>query len=205
MRIVRPGAGELIGDSPRRRVELLCDHDAVHATLSRFGPGQEGAALHVHRRHHDLFFVVEGELTLHLGDADDVHASPGTLICVPPLVAHGFGNTSDAPMRYLNLHAPGTQFATYLRGMRDGVKVVYDQEDPPATGTRPSTEVWIGTPPLEIDAVTVSHRAGGGTSQRLECYFVLSGPDAGTWIEFPPGVPHAYEREGEFVHISAQT
>src|SRR3954452_8189120 len=77
MRIVRPGEGEVIGDSPQRRVELLCDHDAVHATLSRFAPGQAGADLHVHRRHHDLFYVVEGELTLHLGDADDVHARPG--------------------------------------------------------------------------------------------------------------------------------
>src|SRR3954447_7324715 len=203
MRIVRPGEGEVIGDSPQRRVELLCDHDAVHATLSRFAPGQAGADLHVHRRHHDLFYVVEGELTLHLGDADDVHAPAGTLVCVPPLVVHGFGNTSDAPMRYLNLHAPGSDFATYMRGLRDGVKVIYDQEAPPATGARPSTDVWIGAPPLTIDAVTVSQRRGGGTSQRLECYFLLSGPDADTWIEFPPGVPHIFDDDAEFVHISA--
>jgi quercetin dioxygenase-like cupin family protein len=203
MRIVRPGEGEIVGDTPERRVEILCDHDAVHATLSRYGAGQEGASLHIHRRHHDLFYVVEGELTLHLGDAEDVKATAGTLVCVPPLVVHGFGNTSDAPMRYLNMHAPGVGFAGYLRGMRDGVRVIYDQEDPPAEGTRPSSEVRIGRLPLALDALTITDRPSSGTSQRLECFFVLSGPRAGTWIEFPPGVPHAFDEDAEVVHISA--
>src|SRR3954447_18991497 len=84
MRIVPPGQGEVVGDSPTRRVEILCDHDAVHATVSRFAAGQDGADLHVHRRHHDLFFVLEGELTLRLQDSDDVRAGAGTLVCVPP-------------------------------------------------------------------------------------------------------------------------
>src|SRR3954452_24791236 len=203
MRIVRPGEGEVIGDSPRRRVELLCDHDAAHEMLSRFGPGQEGASLHIHRRHHDLFYVVEGELTLHLADAADVQAMAGTLVCVPPLVVHGFGNASDKPMRYLNQHAPGSGFATYMRGLRDGEQVLYAQEAPPASGARPSSEVRIGDPPLVLDSITVTDRPGGGTSQRLECYFVLSGPEAGTWIEYPPGVPYAYEGDGDVVHISA--
>ena len=205
MRIVLPGEGEVIGDSPTRRVEILCDHDAVHATVSRFGPGQDGADLHIHRRHHDLFYVLEGELTLRLQDAEDVHATAGTLVCVPPLVVHGFRNSSDAPMRYLNLHAPGVGFATYMRGLRDGVKIVYDQEDPPETGAVPSTEVRIGHPPLELPAITITDRPGGGTSQRLECYFVLSGPRAGTWIQFPPGVPYTFEEDADVLHISART
>src|SRR6478735_5653557 len=174
MRIVPPGQGEVVGDSPTRRVEILCDHDAVHATVSRFAAGQDGADLHIHRRHHDLFYVLEGELTLRLQDAEDLRASAGTLVCVPPLVVHGFRNASDSDMRYLNLHAPGVGFATYMRGLRHGVKVVYDQEDPPAGGAAPSTGVRVGHPPLELDGLLVSHQRGGGTSQRLECYFVLS-------------------------------
>src|SRR3954467_181462 len=93
-RVVPPGEGEVIGDSPERRVEILCDHEAVHVTASRFGPGREGADLHIHRRHHDLFYVLEGELTLRLGDAEDIQAGAGTLVCVPPLVVHGFKNAS---------------------------------------------------------------------------------------------------------------
>src|SRR3954454_1559338 len=163
MRIVMPCEGEVVGDSPTRRVEILCDHDAVHATVSRFAAGQEGADLHIHRRHHDLFYVLEGELTLRLQDAEDMQAGVGTLVCVPPLVVHGFRNASDADMRYLNLHAPGVGFATYMRGLRDGVKVIYDQEDPPDDGGPPSTGVFIGQPPLELDGLLVSHQRGGGT------------------------------------------
>jgi quercetin dioxygenase-like cupin family protein len=201
-RVVPPGGGEVIGDSPERRVEILCEHDAVHATVSRFGPGREGAGLHIHRRHHDLFYVLEGELTLRLGDAEEVVAGTGMLVCVPPLVVHGFKNAGDRDLRYLNLHAPGVGFAAYMRGLRDGVKVVFDQEDPPCHGPRPSSEVRIGRPPLELDALTITDRPARGTSQALECYFVLSGERAGTWLQFPPGVPHAMD--GEVLRISAR-
>src|SRR3954453_9709059 len=140
-RVVPPGGGEVIGDSPERRVEILCDHDAVHATVPRFGPGREGADLHIHRHHHDLFYVLEGQLTLRLGPGKASFANAGTLVCVPPLVVHGFANTSENDMRYLNLHAPGVAFADYLRGLRDGEGVVYDQEDPPESGTLQAADV----------------------------------------------------------------
>jgi hypothetical protein len=108
-------------------------------------------------------------------------------------------------MHYLNFHAPGCDFATYLRGLRDGVKVVYDQEDPPSHGTRPSSEVWIGPPPLELDALTITDRPGGsGTSQRLECCFVLAGERAGTWLEFPPGVPFEAPADERVLRVSAR-
>ena len=61
MIVLPPGGGEVVGDSPERRVEILCEHDAVHATWSRFAPGRDGADLHVHRLHTDVFYVLEGE------------------------------------------------------------------------------------------------------------------------------------------------
>jgi mannose-6-phosphate isomerase-like protein (cupin superfamily) len=131
---------ELIGDSPDRRVEILLEHDALHVTWSRFGPGRNGADPHIHRRHTDMFYVLDGELTLRL-ESGEVTAPAGTLVTIPPLVVHGFRNGSDADMRYLNIHAPGTGFADYMRGLRDGVKVPFDQEPPPSDGTRPSSDV----------------------------------------------------------------
>jgi uncharacterized cupin superfamily protein len=108
-------------------VEIVSDHDALNATWSRFAPGREGAELHVHRRHTDLFYVLAGELTVRLGaDGGEVLAPAGTLVRVPPMVVHGFGNTSGDEVRYLNLHAPGRRFADYLRAMRDGRTFVYD-------------------------------------------------------------------------------
>src|SRR5918996_2687846 len=142
---VARGDGEIIGDSPDRRVEILSDHDALHATWSRFAPGREGADLHVHHRHTDLFYVLEGTFTLRLGIEDgNVEAGPGTLVCIPPLVVHGFRNGSDAETRFLNLHTPGRAFADYMRAIRDGRSFSYDQHDPPADGGRSPSDAQIG-------------------------------------------------------------
>ena len=143
--VVEPGAGEVIGDAPERRVEILSELDAVHVTWSRFGPRRDGADPHVHRRHADLFYVLAGELTVRLGPQDDAIPVPaGTLARVPPLVVHGFRNATDADVRYLNLHAPGTGFADYMRALRDRRTPSFDQEPPPDDGGRPPSEAEIG-------------------------------------------------------------
>ena len=150
--VVPPGAGEVIGDAPDRRVEILSDDDALHATWSRFGPGRDGADLHVHHRHTDLFYVLAGELTLRLGPAgDEVRVPAGTLARMPPLVVHGFRNRGDAELRYLNLHAPGAGFAGYMRSIRDGDPIAHDQHEPPADGGRPPSEAVIGAEAVEAE------------------------------------------------------
>ena len=149
-RVIAPRAGEVIGDAPDRRVELLCDEEHMHATWSRFGPGRDGADLHVHRRHHDLFYVLAGELTVELADGE-VGVPAGTVARVPPLVVHGFRNSGDTELRYLNFHAPGTGFADYMRALRDGRTPSFDQEPPPSEGTRPSTEAVIGGEEVVLD------------------------------------------------------
>ena len=40
--LIPPGGGEVIGDAPDRRVEILCDSEWLNATLSRFAPGRAG-------------------------------------------------------------------------------------------------------------------------------------------------------------------
>lgn len=142
--LIPPGGGEVVGDSPDRRVEILSDHETLHATWSRFGPGRDGADLHVHRSHTDLFYVLEGELTVRLGMEDEPVSVPaGTLARVPPLVVHGF-RSGEKEVRYLNLHAPGEEFAEFLRALRDGRSFSYDQHPPPPDGGRPTTEAVFG-------------------------------------------------------------
>jgi quercetin dioxygenase-like cupin family protein len=75
-----------------------------------FGPGG-GVDPHFHKGHSDSFFVLEGELEIHLGD-EVVNAVPGTFALAPPGVVHWFRNVSDAPARALNIHTPGG-FAEY--------------------------------------------------------------------------------------------
>ncbi len=210
-RIVPAGGGEVLGDAPHRRVELLCDADALHATAARLGPRQDGADLHVHREHSDLFFVLDGELTVRLGPRGDLVAVPaGTLAAVPPLVVHGFRNAGDVDVRYLNLHAPGRGFATYMRGLRDGRRVAYDQDEPPADGGRSPDDVQVAAaradgPPVQLLArdehVEVREAAGAAlgdlpaTAADYEALLVLRGglavgratAGAGAWVELPAG------------------
>ena len=143
--LIPPGGGEVIRDTPESRVEIVSDDETLNATWSRFAPHRVGADLHVHRRHVDLFYVLEGELTVRLGIEDQPVAVPaGTLARVPPLVVHGFRNRSDADVSYLNFHTPGRQFSDYLRALRDGRDFSYDQHDPPEDGGRPASEAVVG-------------------------------------------------------------
>ena len=219
--VIAAGGGEVVGDSPERRVEILSDDDALHATWSRVGPGREGADLHVHRRHTDIFYVLAGELTVRLGIEDERVVVPaGTLARVPPLVVHGFLNGSDAELRYLNFHAPGEGFANYMRAIRDGRSLAYDQEPPPADGGRPVAEAAVGggvTLLADVEEIGIAEeRRDPGSPPvpphvhlgHVESFYVLEGElgltiadrdhraAAGTWVEVPAGVAHAVSFPG---------
>jgi mannose-6-phosphate isomerase-like protein (cupin superfamily) len=215
--VIAPGGGEVVGDSPDRRVEILSDHPLLNATLSRFGPGREGADLHVHLAHTDVFYVLTGELTVRLGPQDRlVEVAAGSLARVPPGVVHGFRNASGADLRYLNFHAPGQRFADYLRAMRDGRTFAYDQFAPPSDGGLDPAAAEIvadGEVLADVDALRVAVRDAAAEPRhehpdQLEALYVLSGElavtvgdeeasaPAGAWVLVEPGVAHAVEPRG---------
>jgi mannose-6-phosphate isomerase-like protein (cupin superfamily) len=173
-----PGDGEVVGDSPERRVEILCDEDELCVTWTRFGPGRDGASAHVHRAHSDLFYVLAGELTLLVGPEHEERVLPtGTLALAPPLVVHGFRNGGEDELRYLNFHAPGAGFADYMRGVAPS----FDQEDPPADGGRPVADALVvppGTGGVLVDRPEIRVEvcdAPGSASGRLTCLYALEG------------------------------
>jgi thiamine-phosphate pyrophosphorylase len=90
------------------------------------GAEYDGADKHVHLRHADCFYVLEGELEL-LVDGDVVRAGPGTSVVVPPGVAHAF--TSVGRARFLNVHAPECGFIEYLRKVDAGEQLDPRQYD----------------------------------------------------------------------------
>jgi len=226
--VIPGGGGEIVGDSPERRVEILSDDETLHSTWSRFGPHREGADLHIHRHHTDMFYVLEGELTVRLGTEGETASVPaGTLARVPPLVVHGFRNASSAEMRYLNFHAPGRGFADYLRSIRDGRPITYDQHAPPADGGRPTTDAVVGGAVTvadgvellaDVDEVGIAEirKEPGGPPQpahlhrkHVESFYVLEGEltvtaddrdvraEAGSWVQLPPGVAHSVQVTGD--------
>jgi len=78
-------------------------------------PGFPGPPLHVHESLHDMFFVLQGTLTMRLGD-EERDAVAGTFVCVPPGFPHTFRNAPDAPVRFLNLNTP-SGFEDYMRDL----------------------------------------------------------------------------------------
>jgi len=67
--------------------------------------GFPGPPVHVHERLFDMFFVLEGTLTMRLGD-EDREIPAGSFVCVPPGLAHTFSNPGSAPVRFLNFNTP---------------------------------------------------------------------------------------------------
>ena len=64
-----------------------------------------GPPPHYHRITTEIFHVLEGTLTLRVGD-QTVHLDPGGYAYVPPGVVHGFSNTTDSPTVYFCLATP---------------------------------------------------------------------------------------------------
>ena len=145
--LLGPGEGEIIGDDAGRTVVLKSARDELALTGSRFAGGRQGADPHIHLEHSDAFWVLEGELTFLLGDAERVLPA-GSLVVVPPGVVHGFRNAAAEDVRYLNAHAPSGRFHEALRARRDGRDEDddFDTYDPPADGGRPATEALVRLP-----------------------------------------------------------
>lgn len=190
--LLGPGEGEIIGDGAGRTVVLKAARDALALTESRFAGGRMGADAHIHRKHADAFWVLEGELTFLLGDAERTLPA-GSLVVVPPGVVHGFRNAARSEVRYLNVHAPSGGFHEALRARRDGRDEDddFDTYDPPADGGRPASEALVRLPgegeELGLGASSAHIKAGGEDAGGY-----LAVVDSRLAPGFPGPVPHRH-------------
>jgi mannose-6-phosphate isomerase-like protein (cupin superfamily) len=140
-----PGEGEIITERDERSVVIKADRAEVALTDSRYAPGERGPDAHVHRRHSDAFYVLDGALVFALAD-EIVSAPAGFFVLVPAGVVHTFWNEGPADARFLNIHAPSEGFADYLRALRDGRESDadrFDTFDPPPDGGRPASAALV--------------------------------------------------------------
>jgi mannose-6-phosphate isomerase-like protein (cupin superfamily) len=108
---LEPGEGEAVGSS-------VIKADRPELALFEFEIAPDGGAmLHLHKRHSDSFYVLEGELEFQVGE-ETVHATAGAYVLAPPGVPHSFRNRGTVPARALNLHTPGG-FAQYWRELAE--------------------------------------------------------------------------------------
>ena len=141
--LLAPGEGEPITRRRERDVTIKAALGQVTVTESRYVSRERGPDPHVHWRHVDAFYVLDGEIEYMFGRENRVVvAGAGTAVLIPPGVVHTFGNESELEARWLNIHAPDGGFAEYLRGDPSGL----DSEDPPPDRGRPADDVLVSGP-----------------------------------------------------------
>ena len=115
--VLLPGAGERI-EAGASTLVLKATSDGTDGMFflseTTVPAGFPGPPPHRHRELHDMFYVLEGTLTLRNG-AEEVAAPPGTFAYFPPGAVHTFSNGTDEPARFLNFNTP----AGWERYMRE--------------------------------------------------------------------------------------
>ena len=132
------------------RIVLKAAFEQLCITETLFSRARPGADPHVHRRHADSFFVLEGELAFLVG-TEEHRLGPGGCVCAPAGVVHGFRSTTRA--RFLNFHTPDAGFADNLRARDRGEPGGFDSFDAPADGGLPASGATL---------------LGAGQGERLE-------------------------------------
>lgn len=116
--VLRPGEGE--------RLELGASSAVLKAgsetTEGRFAlvettiaPGFPGPRPHIHRETLDMFYVLQGTLTMRI-DGETLDLGSGSFVAVPPDTPHTFSNRTEQPVRLLNMDVPAG-LESYLREM----------------------------------------------------------------------------------------
>ena len=120
----QPGEGERIDAGKGSVIVLKATGETTGRSLfmaeTTIAPGFPGPPLHTHQHLHDMFYVLEGVLTIRLGDATH-EATAGSFVCVPPGIVHTFSNAGTAPVRFLNMNTP-SGFEHYMRELGQAAK-----------------------------------------------------------------------------------
>jgi quercetin dioxygenase-like cupin family protein len=107
----------------RARLKIKVDPVVVPSRLfvfeSTLAPGAGMPYAHLHREMEKVFYVLAGTIEYTRG-GDTILATAGSVVQVPPGVAHRFHNPGDAPARHLALVSPGI---AGLRMMEDIAQV----------------------------------------------------------------------------------
>ena len=103
--VVEPGQGHRLGN-----VEFLArttDTPYFNMGIVVLQPGQ-GVERHVHHAEDDSMLVLEGTLSVTLGDDERrLEAGPGAFVLIPDGTPHAIVNHGPGDVRFLNVHAPG--------------------------------------------------------------------------------------------------
>ncbi|MHB8625584.1 MAG: cupin domain-containing protein [Aggregatilineales bacterium] len=107
------GDGLHVGDlGAATKVPGAITGNAVSAIEHSLPPGVAGAPFHRHQHEVEVSYVLEGVLTVQIGD-EIIVAQPGSFVVKPPHIFHTFWNAGLAPVRLLEIISPA-HFANYF-------------------------------------------------------------------------------------------
>jgi quercetin dioxygenase-like cupin family protein len=190
MVVHRPGEGESLFGG---RIVLKAAFDRLCITESWFDSARDGASPHIHLRHVDSFYVLEGELAV-LVDDEEVLLGPGAFASAPPELVHGF--RTMMPTRFLNFHTPDGGFAENLRDRNRGGPGGFDSIDVEPGSGRPGS-----------DGIVLHAREGERLETDVRASTIKVGRDELALIEFElkPGFrgppPHAHDDEVDAFYV----
>jgi mannose-6-phosphate isomerase-like protein (cupin superfamily) len=142
--LIPAGGAESLVRGAAREAGILIAREDLTVTHARYAAGERVAGPHIHHRHTDAFYVLEGELIFEIGrEAVTIAVSAGGFVAAPPGLAHSFRVADDRPARWLTVHAPDGGFAAFMRGLRDGIQVEWDFAAVPADGGLPAASAIV--------------------------------------------------------------
>ncbi len=109
-RIIRAGAGEILGSEDGCRDRFLVDSkdwDGRFAMLEHLlAPRSIAAPMHRHTKEDEFGFILEGRVWYHAA-GEELEATVGDLVFKPRGEWHTFWNAADEPARVLEVISPG--------------------------------------------------------------------------------------------------
>ena len=111
-----PGAPRVVRATDAKPMWVLGIMLTVHTGSETTGGGYavtsdyvlpgHGVPLHIHTREDEAIYVVDGEVTITIGDLQQV-AQPGDVAHMPRNVPHRFQNVGQKPVRMILVFTPG--------------------------------------------------------------------------------------------------
>jgi mannose-6-phosphate isomerase-like protein (cupin superfamily) len=127
--VLRPGEGRSYA-MPAMRAVFKADgaETANRYSVSEWWiePNSPGPGAHSHAANDEIFYVVEGTVSLLVGDSW-VDAPRGSFFFIPAGTTHNFANRTDEPAGLFNVFVPGG-FETNMPAI-----VAWFEENPPNT------------------------------------------------------------------------
>lgn len=118
-RIVGPAAGETLEILGAKMTVKSDGRDAPFLAEHLLPPDYE-VPLHLHDDEDEIFYVLEGTLTV-IGTSGESRAGPGSTVLLPRGTRHGLRNDMDRQVRVLVICGPGIAAANMFRELdREG-------------------------------------------------------------------------------------